>query len=94
MDVSTAPGDIYFLEPQLALVYGSCGIELQLNGRNIANAARARKTHEVIRDQDAKGRRFNVRWDDTAREIVFEPTKGEMVRSPEWMLFLEERQAA
>jgi hypothetical protein len=94
MDVSTAAGDIYFLESNLALVYGSCGIELRLNARNLANIERARKTLEIIRDSDSKDRRFNVRFDDVLREIVFEPIKGEMVRSPEWMIFAPEKLAA
>ena len=94
VDVRTAPGDVYFLEDDVLLVYGSQGIELRLNSRNLANVMRARTTLEVVRDEDAKRRRFNVRWDDTMREIIWEPAKGETVRTPEWMLFETQKMAA
>lgn len=94
VDTRTEPGDIYFLEPNVALLYGIEGIALKLNARNLANVARAHKTHEVIRDADAKQRRFNVRFDNILREIVFEPAKGDPIRSPEWMIFEPDRIAA
>lgn len=94
VDTRTAPGDIFFLSPSQANVYGTTGIELRLNSRNLANVERAYKTGETIRDADEKVRRFNVRFDSETREIVFEPTKGEIVRSPEWMIFEPKKMAA
>lgn len=94
VDTRTAPGDIFFLETSVALVYGTTGIELRLNSRNLANVERAYKTGETIRDTDDKLRRYNVRFDKDTREIVFEPNKGEIVRTPEWILFTPEKMAA
>ena len=85
MDVRTIPGDVYFMSPDHAVVYDAKGIALRLTGRNLANIERARKTLEVIRDEDSMRRRFNVAYDQGAQQFRFEPTKGETVRSPAWL---------
>jgi hypothetical protein len=94
MDVKTAPGDVYVLNKDAILLYGENGIELRLNQRNLGKLRGVQGTDQLVRDVDAKGRRYHVAWDPATKEFAFEPTRGEAVRSPAWMFFEEQKLAA
>jgi hypothetical protein len=86
MDVRTQSGDVFVLDENKILIYGSHGIELCLNQRNLDVAREARKTMACLKDQDTKDVRFTVGYLESNESFRFEPTKGERIEVKAWLL--------
>jgi hypothetical protein len=84
MDTRTTSGDIYIMDENTTLVYGSRGIELSLTSRNVEVLRNVKLTQESAKDQDGKDRRFMVGYDAAQDMFRFEPNRGEIVHCPAW----------
>lgn len=89
MDVRTESGDVYMLDENRILVYGSGGIELQLGQRNLEVLRGVAKTLNCVKDTDSKDRRFTVGYDILSKKFRFEPFHGEVVRVDAWNILPE-----